>query len=70
MPKLKLTDKIKAVNSVLFIIFGIIIMIRSINLIFLSTGLRALMPILVGASFVGYGIYRTVYVIKYLRDKQ
>lgn len=70
MPKLKLTDKIKAINSVLFIIFGIIIMMRSIHLIFLNTGLKAWMPILVGASFIGYGIYRTVYVIKYIRDKQ
>lgn len=63
MGKLGLKNKIIALNSLLFVIIGMIIVIRSI-------GLHAWLPVIVGASFIGYGIYRTVYILKYLRSRQ
>ncbi|MGB9736159.1 MAG: hypothetical protein ACP5JP_08015 [bacterium] len=67
MKRLSLTDKIKAMNSGLFIVIGVIIVIRTVDLM---TDLYALFPLLVGISFIGFGIYRIRFVVKYIRSRQ
>ncbi|MCL4558242.1 MAG: hypothetical protein M1491_06385 [Deltaproteobacteria bacterium] len=67
MNRLKLTDKIRTINSGLFVLLGIIIVIRSIRL---SAGIHLWLPVLVGASFIGFGIYRLGFVLRYLRGRQ
>jgi hypothetical protein len=67
MNRLKLTDKIKAINSGLFIVIGIIIIIRSTNL---SAGIHIWFALLTGISFIAFGIYRIRFVLRYLRGGQ
>lgn len=67
MHKLKLTDKIKTINSGLFILFGILIIIRSAGL---TAGIRLWFPFLIGISFIGFGMYRIRFILKYLRGGQ
>ncbi len=67
MNRLKPTDKIKAINSGLFVVIGIIIIIRSTNL---SAGIHIWLPLLVGMSFIAFGIYRIRFVLRYLRGGQ
>ncbi len=57
----------RAINSVLFVVFGIIIVLRSINL---SAGIHIWFALLVGISFIAFGIYRIRFVLRYLRDRQ
>lgn len=65
--RLKLTDKIKAANSGLFVAAGIVIIMRTAGL---SAGIHAWFPLLVGISFIAFGAYRIRYVVKYLRGGQ
>jgi uncharacterized membrane protein HdeD (DUF308 family) len=67
MDRLKLTDKIKSINSVLFMVIGIIIIVRSAAL---AAGIHIWLPLLVGISFIAFGIYRIRFVLKYLRGRQ
>ena len=67
MNRLKRTDKFKAINSGLFVIVGIIIIVRSAGM---SAGFHIWLPMLVGISFIAFGIYRIRFVLNYLRGKQ
>lgn len=67
MKKIRLTDKIRVLNSGLFIVIGITIVFRSI---YLLSGIYLLFPCVVGTGFIGLGIYRLKFVVQYLRDKQ
>ncbi len=67
MNRLTLTDKFKAVNSGLFVVIGIIILVRSLNL---SAGMLVWLPLLVGVSFIAFGIYRLRFVLHYFRRGQ
>lgn len=67
MHKLKLTDKIKTINSGLFVVIGVIIIMRSSAL---SAGIHIWLPLLVGISFIAFGIYRIRFILKYLRGGQ
>ncbi len=67
MSKVTLTDKIKTVNSGLFVIIGVIILIRSLHL---SAGLLVWLPLLVGISFIAFGIYRLRFVLNHFRSGQ
>ena len=67
MNRLKLTDKFKAINSVLFVVIGIVIIIRSAAM---DVGIHIWLPLLVGISFIAFGIYRIRFVLTYLRGGQ
>ena len=71
MDRLKLTDKIKIINSILFIIFGIIIIVRVITVLPVGQAIvHAWLAIITGISFTGFGIYRSYYIVRYLRGRQ
>lgn len=71
MERLSLKDRIKIINSILFIIFGIIIIVRTITILSISQAIgHAWLGILVGISFTGFGIYRSFYILRYLRGRQ
>ncbi len=67
MGKVRLSDKIRTINSGLFVVLGATIVIRSMHL---SVGIHAWLPVLVGVSFVGFGIYRLGFVLRYLRGRR
>lgn len=62
--KLCKTDYYQIVTSVLMVVLGGIILIRSV------TEKVTLMPLLVGGGFLALGLYRLNFVIKYLREKR
>ncbi len=61
MGKMGLLNKFKAINSILFIVIGIVIIFRSLS------SMPVFMPIIVGLSFICLGVYRSFHVLKYLR---
>ena len=67
MNRLKLTDKFKAINSALFVVIGIVIIVRSATM---AAGLHIWLPLLVGISFIAFGIYRIRFVLNYVRGRQ
>ncbi len=70
MDRLSLKDKIKIINSVLFIVLGIVIIVRTMTIIPAIHAIgHAWLSIIVGISFTGFGIYRSFYILKYLRGR-
>jgi len=62
--KLSTTDYYQIITSVLMVILGAIILIRS------CSGTITLMTLLVGGGFFVLGSYRLNFVIKYIREKR
>ena len=62
--KLSRTDYYQIFTSVLMVILGAIILIRSVS------GTITLMTLLVGGGFLVLGCYRLNFVIKYLKEKR
>jgi len=62
--KLCKTDYYQIVTSILMVILGAVILIRSVS----ST--ITLMTLLVGGGFLALGCYRLNFVIKYVRGKR
>jgi small-conductance mechanosensitive channel len=62
--KLSKTDYYQIITSFLMVILGVIILIRSLS------GPITPMTLLVGGGFLGLGVYRLNYVVKYFKGKQ
>ncbi len=62
--KLSRTDYYQIVTSVLMVILGAVILIRSVS------GAITVMTLLVGGGFLALGCYRLNFVIKYFREKR
>ncbi len=62
--KLCRTDYYQIVTSVLMVILGAIILIRSVS------GSIAIMTLLVGGGFLALGLYRLNFVVKYFRIRR
>lgn len=62
--KLSRTDYYQIVTSVLMVILGAIILIRSLS------GTTTIMILLVGGGFLALGCYRLNFVIKYFKERR
>lgn len=62
--KLGRTDYCQIVTSVLMVILGAVILVRSLS------GSIAVMTLLVGGGFLALGCYRLSYVVKYFRERR
>ena len=58
------TDYYQIFTSVLMVVLGAIILIRS------ASGAITIMTLLVGGGFLALGCYRLKFVIKYLKEKR
>lgn len=62
--KLSRTDYYQIVTSVLMVILGALILIRSLS------GTTTIMILLVGGGFLALGCYRLNFVIKYFKERR
>lgn len=62
--KLSRTDYYQIATSVLMVILGAIILVRSLS------GPITIMTLLVGGGFLALGCYRLSYVVKYFRERR
>jgi hypothetical protein len=62
--RLSRTDYYQIVTSVLMVILGAVILIRSVS------GTITIMTLLVGGGFLALGSYRLNFVVKYLKEKR
>jgi len=61
--KLKAFDYYQTAISLLMIVFGIVILFRSINI-----GI-SLPQVLIGGGFLGFGLYRGIFIVRYFKSK-
>ena len=61
--KFKAIDYYQIIISVLMIVFGIVILFRSINI-----GI-SLPQVLIGGGFLGFGLYRGIFIVRYFKSK-
>jgi hypothetical protein len=61
--KLKVLDYYQTAISLLMIVFGIVILFRSINI-----GI-SLPQVLIGGGFLAFGLYRGIFILKYFKNR-
>jgi len=61
--KLKALDYYQTAISLLMIVFGIVILFRSINI-----GI-SLPQVLIGGGFLAFGLYRGIFILKYFKNR-
>lgn len=57
-------DVVRTVTSVLMVVLGVVILVRTLPLGF------HVVPLLVGLAFVGVGVHRLAFVVAYLRQRR